>query len=136
MPYIRQLRDANFIWTTALPAAGNSNTTAVINLRAVNGDADPSLFDINVDVPALPNHTDTTKVITFTVQDSADGSAFANVAPLIQCQVPGVASTGSAETVFTFRLPPTVRQYVQIVQAVPAGDGNNTAASPEVALLF
>src|SRR5438105_2652903 len=136
MPTIRALKDANFIFTKVLPAAAASNQTPTIDLIAVSGDPDPSLFDIEVVVPALANHTDSTKTITITVQDSADNSTYANVTPLIQCQVPGVASTGSAATTFTFRLPPGIRRYVQLTQSVPTGDGNNTASSVTVSLLF
>ena len=132
----RSLKDAKFILTKVLPAANANNNSDVIDLEAASGDPDPGMFDVEVSVPALANHTDSTKTITIQVYDSADNSSFAEIAPRIECRIPGVASTGSLAKTFTFRLPPEVRRYLRFNQAVPSGDGDNTASSITYSLLF
>lgn len=114
-------------------------------LPAAGATADSGALDIGVDIsnfsdqwrqgrlrvviPALPNHTDTTKTITVTLQDSADGgNTFAQTVPAVQIQLAGVASTGSALTSVDCPLPPGLRGPFRIEAVVPAGDGNNTAA--------
>jgi len=136
MPTQRNLRDANFIKTKALPAANATNLTDVIDLQAVLGNPDPEAFLIEVAVPALPANSDATKTILITLQDSEDDSSYADVEPLIQCKIPGVATTGSAAKTFTFRTPPGLRRYVKFLQTVPTGAGDNTAKSVTYSLLF
>jgi hypothetical protein len=68
------LKDALLIRTLALPAAGANATTSSIDL----GQVPPNefRFEVEMDLPALPSLADTKKA-TITLEDSADGTAFA-----------------------------------------------------------
>ncbi len=127
------MQDALLATSKYLPAAAATNTTDVINL-ATYLSASPRedvrrLGFFRIVVPALPNHTDSTKTILIDMQDATNliPGSFANTSPRIVGQVPGVASTGSLETTFDVPIPPDVRSgNIQFLQTVPSGDGNNT----------
>ena len=79
--------------------------------------------------PALPNHTNANLNITVTLQDSGDaGATFANTAPQITVNIPGVAANGAAAGYMDVPLPPGLRGPLGLLVAVPAGAGDNTAA--------
>lgn len=86
--------------------------------------------------PALPNHTNTAITVTLTLQDSADGgstyqsggSGTALLLPLIQVQIPGVATNGAAAGTVDVSLPPGLRGPISFIAASPANTGDNTAA--------
>lgn len=117
------LKDAELQARKYLPAAGATNYSDAFDLGP---DADSRVMAIQVQVPALANHVDTSKTITLTLQESADNVTFTDVAPLHQCQVAGVVSTGSAAAEFWLHAPPGVKRYIRFAQAVPSGDGDNT----------
>ncbi len=128
------MKDASTSLTKALPNANASNTTSSIDLGvdppASGGFSNKwRLAYVLVSIPALSDHTDSTKTNTFTLQDSADNSSFANTSPLVQVQLPGVATTGSAATAVKVPLPPGVRRYAQFSQAVPTGGGTGSNAT-------
>lgn len=129
-------RDANFYATKAFPAAAATNYSDSFDLGAISGGIDSRLFVVEIAIPAMPANVDNTKTATLTLQDSADNSSFANVAPLHQCQIVGVASTGSAAVTYIIRVPPSIRRYVRFAQAVPSGGGDNTGVSVAYSLLF
>lgn len=123
------MKDANYNFTKALPNAASNNNTPSIDL----GNEQPFTtvqrrMHIQVDVPALSDHTNTGLTNTLTLQDSADNSSFANTQPLIQVGIPGVASTGSPATSVKVPLPPGVRRYVRFNQTVPTGAGTGSNA--------
>jgi hypothetical protein len=134
--YDRQIRDANFDQVKAFPAANASNSSDGFDLEMVKGGAEPHLFECEVRIPAMPANTDNTKVSTVKLQDSADGSSWADTDPLIQTSITGVTSTGSLAKTVRFRLPSTARRYIRLTAAVPTGAGDNTAVSYGFALLF
>lgn len=133
--YSRNLRDGDFEVTKALPAAAASNTSDALDLGQ---DKVQSLeaIEFELAVPATPALVDT-KLITFTIEDSADGESFAAVDPLISTTVVGVATSqgGAAKTV-RFRLPSQTRRYVRAKAAVETGGGSNIAVSYTLAALF
>lgn len=113
------------------PAANASVSIAPMDL----GVDQPGFSDnwrqgrVRIAWPALPNLTDSTKTITVTLQDSGDnGATYANTAPLIQVQIPGVATNGAAANYVDCPLPPGLRGPLGLLVAVPAGAGDNTAA--------
>ena len=130
------LRDANFATTKAFPAANATNYADAFDLGAAAGGVDTRLFAFEIVIPAMPANTDNTKTATLTLQDSADGTTFANVAPLVQAQIVGVTSTGSAAVTYRIYLPPGIKQYVRFAQNVVTGGGDNTGVSVAYALLF
>ena len=130
------IRDTNFATTKYLPAAAATNYTDGFDLGAVAPAAEPNLFEVELVIPAMANHTDSSKTITHTLQDSADGITYANVDPLIQAQTPGVTSTGSAGRTLLFRVPSTTRRYIRIAQTVPSADGDVTGDLTQFNLLF
>ncbi len=136
MPISKSIRDTKFAATKYQPAAAATNYTDAFDLEAAAPAAEPNLFECELVIPAMANHTDTTKTITHTLQDSANGSSFANVDPLIQAQTPGVASTGSVARTLKFRVPSTTRQHIRIAQAVPSADGDVTGDLTQFNLLF
>lgn len=130
------LRDANFSTTKAFAAANSTNYSDSFDLGATAGGVDTRLFAVEIAIPAMPANSDNSKTTLITLQESSDNSSFANVAPLVQAQVVGVTSTGSAAVTHTIYLPPGIKQYVRFSQLVPTGGGDNTGVSVSYALLF
>jgi hypothetical protein len=135
MPTQRNLKDANLHLEKYLPAAAATNYSDSLDLGSASPGMSVEDTELRVTIPALPNNTDSSKTTTLTLQDSADDSSFADVDPLHQIQIAGVASTGSAAATKRLRLPSTIRRYVRFAQAVPSGAGDNTAGLVEYDLL-
>lgn len=129
----RLVRDAGITVTKALPAAGASNQTGTIDLGT--GPWHPEELVIEVSIPAFASHTDSSKNVTLTLQDSADDSSYSNTDsgtgtnPAITITTPGVTTDGSAARVVRLHLPPGVRRYIQFTQAVTSGGPTLTASS-------
>jgi hypothetical protein len=131
------MKDANFNLTKVLPAAGANNNTSGLDLNIVPGVNATGkthsnkwrLAYIEVDVPALSDHTNTAVTSTITLQDSADNSNFANTQPVVQVAVVGVASTGTSALKARVPLPPLTRRYIRFNQNLPANAGNGSGAT-------
>jgi hypothetical protein len=130
------IRDGNFVQTKAFPAAAATNYATAFDLGAAADGNDTRLYALEIAIPALANNTDNSKTILLTLQDSADNSSFANVAPLVQIQIPGVTTTGSAAVTYVIYLPPSIRKYVRFSQVVAVGGGDNAASEVTYSLLF
>lgn len=127
-------KDAKLITTKALPAAAASNSHDGIDLGArtsPNG-VYPGSSEIEISWPALPALVDA-KTVTFTVQDSADNSSFASIG--LTHTLTGAGGAGVAAGTKRFRLPSTVRRYVNVLQAVLTGGGDSTAKSTTVSIV-
>jgi len=125
------MKDATLHLEGYLPAAGGTANIGTLDLGVDNAGFSDNWRQgrLRIAYPALPNHTDTTKTITITLQDSADGAAtFAETVPTVQVKIAGVASTGSPAGSVDCPLPPGLRGPLRIAAVVPAGDGDNTAA--------
>lgn len=120
------IRDTNLVVTKALPAAGATNYTDTINLGAPGISRDD--FQLEVAIPALPSLADT-KTYKATIQDSADGSSFDDVAALGIITLTGVSTSGAAAKTQLFPLPKDLRRYVRVKNVVEGSGGNNTAVS-------
>ena len=130
------MKDASKTVTKALPNAAAGNQTTTIDLGVeLPFDNKFRLGYVAVSVPALTDHTDTSKTNTIVLQESADDSSYADTNPLIEIKVPGVAATGSLATVFKVPLPPGVKRYIQFTQTVPSGSGTGTNATVTYALV-
>lgn len=140
-------QDAKLSVTLALPAAAANNTTGILDLQAVSPNSDAwRLGRICATIPALPALTDNTKTITLEIQ-SAEANlstsppapalplpgSFANSNPEQIGNIKGVASTGPSATTLYFTIPcdsnGSAQQFIQFVQTVPSGGGDNTALS-------
>ena len=131
------MKDASLKVTKALPNANAANQTGTIDLNVLAPNSNQWRHGyVLITVPALADHTDTTKTNTFTLQDSADDSSYADTAPAILARVAGVASTGSPVKTFKVPLPPDVRRYLQFTQSIPTGGGtgSNAVVSYELVL--
>lgn len=145
MAYIfeRQVKDATYVKTKALPAAGATNNTATFDLQAHAGFL-PESVAVEISVPAMASHSDTTKDVTVKVQHSTDDSSYTDLddgttglLPDITFTIPGVASTGTAARIVRFRLPCAgLNRYVQFNQAVTSGGPTLTGSSLTYSLLF
>lgn len=127
----RRLKDATFIRTAVLAQAG-VNTTA-IDLEQVQGGIIEGI-QLEVAIPAVAGISDT-KVLTFTLQDSADGANWAAVDPSVSTTVTGASSAGTPAKTVEFPLPPNTRRYVRVAQTATATSGAFTG-SFTVSLLF
>lgn len=134
--YSRNLRDASFVQTKALPAAGAYAATTGMDLGQATVQ---SLAEIEFElaIPAIAATVDA-KVVTFTVKDCDTlGGSYAAVDPAISTTVTGVASSqGSPAKTVRFRLGSNTRRYVQVLASVPADAGTLTGSSFTLSALF
>lgn len=131
----RSLIDAALVVTKALPAAAANNTTDAIDLQNAAPGISLEKIDFVISVPATPALVDT-KTHTLKVQDSADGSSFADVSLLATQTRTGAGGAGAAAATYRFKLPPSIRRYIRVYQAVETSGGNNTAVSITAGLRF
>jgi hypothetical protein len=113
------LKDASLKVTKYLPAAAADNQTATFDLNSTGLQLFPRWIEVSV--PAIAAHTDSTKNITLTLQDSADDSTYADTDVSIRVVVPGVLTSGSAAATFRVPVPPDVNRYLQFKQEVDSG---------------
>lgn len=127
---IRDIRDADLIVSTALPAQNtNANSLAI-----AIGSSFPEGAQVEIAVPATPSLA-SGQTLTFTLQDSADGSSYAAIPELATLVVTGGGGGGAAAT-RTVQLPPNARKFLRANCAAGATAGNNTAVSYTLSLLF
>jgi hypothetical protein len=131
----RAFKDLQLIKTSALPAAAANNSTAAIDLQQAAAGVNLDKVDVEVAVPATPSLVDA-KIITFTIQDSANGTDFAAVTGLATLVVTGAGGVGAAAATRTVKLPTGTRRYIRANAAVESGGGSNIAVSYSISLLF
>ena len=124
------MKDTYFDRTLALPNAGSNNFTASWDINPSPGPGQTATFSnqwrlprIFVNIPALATHTNASANITLRLQDSADGSNFADTAPIVEAVIPGIAVTGSAKQSPLFSFPPEGRRYFRFSQTADANAG-------------
>lgn len=140
-------QDSQLSVTLALPAAAANNTTSALDLQAIAPLSDAwRLGRICATIPALVNHTDSTKTITLEILKATASLVSSPIAPALPVAgsfaaanprqiggVPGVATTGSLAQTLYFTIPCDANgntlQFVEFLQTVPSGDGDNTASS-------
>jgi hypothetical protein len=117
----RNIQDANYTSTVTVLAAG-ANTAAFDLEQVVGGDIEKVVFELAA--PAC-NGTQLTdgKVLTYALQDSADGTTFAAVDPAISTTQTGVSTSGAVAKTVRFRVPANTRRYVRIAQTATATPG-------------
>jgi hypothetical protein len=122
----RNQQDQNYTSTVTLLAAG-ANTAAFDLEQAVGGDVERVVFELAGPALTTAQLTDA-KVVTYALQDSADGSSWAAVDPAISTTQTGAGGAGAAAKTVRFRLPANTRRYVRIAQTATATPGTLTAA--------
>jgi hypothetical protein len=120
--HVRNLRDAEKSVSVALAQAG-ANTPA-IDLEQVGGGLIENIA-AEIDIPAVAG-IDEAKVLTFALQDSANGTDFAAVDPAVTTTVTGPASGGTPAKKVRIRFNPGVRRYVRVAQTATATAGTFT----------
>lgn len=123
--YNRNLQDSNYVSSVTLLAAG-ANTASFDLEQIEGGDIEAVVFELAAPALATAQLTDA-KVVTYTLQDSADGTSFAAVDPLITTTQTGAGGAGAAAKTVRFRLPANTRRYVRIAQTATATPGTLTA---------
>lgn len=120
-------KDSNLSFVKALPNAGASNASDVIDLLNASPLTAYRLGYLSIGVPAMANHTNTSATVTLIVQDSDVNTSanFANTVPLMQITVPGVGSTGSAAATVKVPFAPGQKRYVRVAQVATANATTN-----------
>ncbi len=121
------MKDALLSFTKALPNAGANNASDVIDLLQAVPEIVHRQGYLEVAIPAMANHTNTSANVTFELQDSTVNTSanFANTSPLLRITVPGVASTGSAASTVKVPFLPDQKRYVRILQTATANATTN-----------
>lgn len=130
-------RDALLSLSKALPNAGNNATDGIdLSLLAGNNAAWRTGYFL-VTVPALANNSDTSKTTYLRLQvapPSYVGStyppaagSYADSVPLIECDIVGVTTTGSAAKTFKVPLPPGTYGWIRFYQLSPTGIDNSAS---------
>lgn len=122
--YSRNFRDSEKEVSVNLAQAG-AQTPAIDLEQKIGGDLEGIVGQISI--PAVAGITNA-KVLTFALQDSADGVNFAPVDPSIVTTVVGGASGGSPAKDARFRFPPSCRRFVRIAQTADATSGTFSGA--------
>lgn len=127
----RQIQDALFVVTRALPAADGTVTSSDIDLKA---DAmKPENVELHITVPALTaTHLPNADTLTITVQA---GAAATPTTALFSLPVI-TGSTGYAGNTFKFRLPPDCPRYLNVKFVAAGGTGDISAVNATVKLVF
>jgi hypothetical protein len=120
----RRIKDAAYITTATLAQAGVNSTA--FDLEQVQGGLIEGI-QLEVAVPSVAGIADT-KVLTFVLQDSADGSSFAAVDPGVSTTITAASGAGTAAKTVEFPLPPNTRRYVRVAQTATATAGTFTGA--------
>jgi hypothetical protein len=129
--FARALKDLNKIVTKANAAAG-ANSDGIDLEQTIGGEIEQMAVELSL--PAEAGLSDT-KVLTFKLEDSANGTDFTAVDPLISTTQTGASSAGCAAKTVRFRLPPNTRRYIRVAQTATATPGT-LAGSFTVSLLF
>ena len=114
----RNQQDAAYTSSVAIAQAGANS--AIFDLEQVYA-GDIQDFVVEVAAPAASGIT-STKVLTYTLQDSANGTDFAAVDPSIATTQTATGSGVAAKTI-RFRTSPSTRRYIRIAQTSDATAG-------------
>lgn len=130
---VRALGDANLTVTKALPSAAGTLYSSSIDLSSTSPERVGDFAKLKLDVPTLASVLTGSHTITYTVQDSADNSSFADVSTKI---LGPYIYTGSdnAAVATSWPIPDTVRRYVRlkIVAGASAEDCSGVTATFQV----
>lgn len=127
----RRIKDILKQVTKANAAAGAN--TDPIDLEQVNGGEIEGIA-LELTLPDQAGLSDA-KILTFALQDSADGSAFAAVDPAVSTTQTGASGAGAAAKTITLPIPASARRYIRVAQTASATPGT-LSGSFVAALVF
>lgn len=130
----RTIKDAKLVVTRVAPAAAANADSSSLDLGQVTAFPINEVLELQIAVPATDTLVED-KVLTVTVQDSADDSTFAAVATLPTVVVTGAATNISAAKTTVLKLAGSVRRYIRINVAVETGGGDVTDTTVSARLL-
>lgn len=133
--FIPFLQDAELLKTRTFPAAGATNYSSSIDLKAAQPNKHGNQM-VKILAPSCPNHTNNSIYNTITIQHSTDDSSFEDVNPLHQVKMLGVTTTGYAGDSYYITLPPSINRYIRIAVYNDASGGTNTAQTIYFGLVF
>jgi hypothetical protein len=120
----RNQQDQNYVSTVAIAQVG-ANTASFDLEQAVGGDIERVVFELAA--PLAAGITDA-KVVTYALQDSADGTTFLAVDPAISTTQTAAGGAGIAAKTVRFRVPANTRRYVRIAQTMTSSAGTVTGS--------
>lgn len=129
------IRDTQLSATKALPAAAATNYSDAIDLIDSSPGIKMRTAQLEVVIPDLTSLVDA-KTATFTPQDSADGSSFADIPSLAPIVLTGASGAGATGATRRYKLPETVQRYVRLKQSVLTAGGDNTAKSTVTSIVY
>jgi hypothetical protein len=132
---IRKRKDASFLTSLPLPAAGAAADSGSIDLEATAPGVTAESIEVEIAHPALASLADD-KDLTIHLEDSADDSSFADISELSSIVSTGAGGGGAAAKTVTLKLPSDVKRYIRINAAVEAAGGDNTGSAATLNLLF
>lgn len=127
----RNQQDANYTSTVAIAQAGANSATFDLE-QPIGGDIEG--FVMEIAAPAAASISDT-KVLTYTVKDSADGTTFAVLDPTIVTTQTAAGGAGVTAKTVRINLPPVTRRYVRVEQTATSSAGT-FSGNMVVKLLF
>jgi len=112
----------------SLPAAAGTADTASMDLNAT-GPLILRRTEFQLGVPALavlalPNG----ETATYTLQDSADDTAFVAVQVLTEATQTGAGGAGAAAKTIRFSVPSDIRRYIRVRVTTSGGSGDCSAS--------
>ena len=130
----RNIQDASFTVTRALPTADGTVTSTDFDLQTVTPGVVLEGIELVVEMPALTaTHLPSADTLTLTVQSGA--SATPSTSTQITKLITGTGSTIAAQT-FRFRLPPDCARYVNVKFVAAGGTGDISGVSATLSLRF
>ena len=135
----RQVFDANYIVSRALTASASTVYSASLDMGdVVSGLPYATTETINalIVAPAVnATMAPDTRTFTYSIQDSADNSSFANIANLATTVQTGASSAGAAAVTTTHKLPPNTRRYIRlaVIGGASTGDASGVTAYLKIA---
>ena len=131
----RTVVDANYQVSRALPASATTVYSSSLDLGDVVSGipyATTETVNVTITAPALTNGQMSSNTITYTVQDSADNSSFADT--ILTKAYTGAGSGMSAATI-TFKLQPGCRRYIRL-SVTNSGASDASASTSYLQLAF
>lgn len=132
MSFLRNINDAAFVISRALPTADGTVTSSDIDL-GVAPSFSPENVELEITVPALnATQLPNADTLTITVQGGAAATPTTEL-----WRVPVITgSTGYAGGTFRYRLPSNCPRYVNVKFVAAGGTGDISGSAATVKLLF